>query len=172
MKTLIDDLRFAVRIQRKRLGFTAVAVITLALGIGANTAIFSIASAVILRPLPYPDADRLVLMLEENRGRWGPVSYPNYLDWRRENRVFDQVAAFRPADVVYSGFGPAERTPGRKVSANFFSTLGIRPTLGRDFLPDDDEPGAKHIAIVSYSFWQSRLMADHQAIGKPLVPNG
>ncbi len=172
MKSLIEDLKYALRMQRKRIGFTAVAVTTLALGIGANTAIFSIASAVLLQPLPYPDADRLVLMMEENRGKWGPVSYPNYVDWRRDSGAFEQMAAFRPTDLVYAGLGPAERTPGRKVSANFFATLGVRPALGRDFLPEDDKPGANRVAIVSHSFWQSRLNADPKAIGKAIRVNG
>ena len=172
MTTLIDDLAYALRMQQKRPGFTAVAVTTLALGVGANTAIFSIANAALLRPLPYPDADRLVLMLEENQGRRGPVAYPNYVDWRRASRVFEQIAAFRPTDLVYTGLGPAERTPGRKVSANFFATLGIRPALGRDFLPEDDQAGAERVAMVSHNFWQSHLSSDPQVTGKAIRLNG
>ncbi len=172
MTILFDDLKYALRMQRRRLGFTAVVVLTLALGIGANTAVFSVINTVLFRPLPYPDFDRLVLVMEENRGSWGPVAYPNYVDWRRGNNVFEEMAAFRPTDVIYSGVGPAERTPGRKVSANFFATLKTRPGLGRDFAPEDDQPGAARVAIVTHTFWESRLAADPQIVGKPIRING
>src|SRR6266498_2745093 len=129
-----QDLRFGARMLLKNPGVTAVAVITLALGIGANTAIFSVVNAVVLRPLPYPNADRLVALSENSLETADiPVAYPDYLDWRAQQSVFEEMAARLPAGGVITGDDP-ERVIGRQVTASFFSTLGVQPIMGRGFL--------------------------------------
>jgi putative ABC transport system permease protein len=173
MGTLWQDLRYGIRMLAKNPGFTAVAIITLALGIGANTAIFSVVNAVVLRPLPYADAGRLI-SLEENghHGHQLSISYPDLLDWQQQNQVFENIAGFQSASFNLAGEYQPERIPGRNVTHNFFATLGATPFLGRDFLPEDDHSGANPVVIVSHSFWERVLGADPNAIGKTLPLNG
>ena len=171
--TMLNDLRFAIRQLGKNPGFTAVAVLTLALGIGANTAIFSIVNAVLLRPFPYQAPERLVI-LEERISAGGSFSpsYPNFVDWRAQNMAFDSIAAVRGNESFnFTGAGEPERLQGRLVSAEFFSTLGIQPLLGRDFLPEEDRPGTTPAVILSYGFWQRRFGADPDVLGKQLTLN-
>jgi len=173
MLRLVQDLRYAFRNLLKRPGFTFVAVITLALGIGANTAIFSVVNSVLLRPLPYAQPDRLVVINETSAGRLIGSSYANFLDWRSQSTVFENVAALRPRESFnLTGVGESERLQGRLVTANFLSTLGIKPIRGRDFLAEDDQPGATPAVIISESLWQRRLSADENIIGKQLTLNG
>jgi putative ABC transport system permease protein len=170
---LWQDLRYGARMLLKAPGFTLIAVTTLALGIGANTAIFSIVNAVLLRPFPYQEPERLVILQESlSGGAGGTVSYPNFADWRTQNTLCDAIVAVRANESFnFTGAGEPERLQGRLVSAEFFSTLGIKPLLGRGFLAEDDRPGASPAAILSYGFWQRRFGEDPSVIGKQLTLN-
>ncbi|MGH9396829.1 MAG: ADOP family duplicated permease, partial [Terriglobia bacterium] len=177
LETLLQDLRYGMRQLRKSPGFTAVAVVTLALGIGANTAIFSVVNAVLLRPLPYPQPERLVgvisMQLPYKRG--GQASYPDFLDWRARNHVFDQMAVFRTENFTLVGRGEPEHLPGAVVSADLFSLLGVTPDLGRSFLPGDDKPGAVNGAnavILSYGFWHQQFGSDPRVVGRGINLDG
>jgi len=170
---MLNDLRFAVRQLSKNPGFTTVAVLTLALGIGANTAIFSIVNTVLLRPFPYLAPERLVIIEERVAGgnSFSP-SYPNFVDWRVQNTAFDSIAAVRGNESFnFTGAGEAERLQGRLVSAEFFYTLGVEPLFGRAFLPEEDRPGATPAVILSYGFWQRRFGTDPDVLGKQLTLN-
>src|SRR5215813_9139040 len=170
---LWQDLRYGARMLTKQPGFTLIAVLTLSLGIGANTAIFSIVNAVLLRPFPYKEPERLVILRERVSvgGGFSP-SYPNFVDWRVQNTVFDAISAVRQNESFnLTGAGEPERVPGRLVSAEFFSTLGIEPLLGRDFLAEEDSPGATPAAILSYGFWRRRFGNNPGIIGKQLTLN-
>src|ERR1044071_3614001 len=170
---LWQDLRYALRGLRKQRAFTAVAVITLALGIGANTAIFTVINTVLLKPLPYDNPDQLVMLTETVADRPAGVSYQNFVDWRNQNTVFDNVAALRPRESFnLTGTGESERLQGRLVSANFLSTLGVKPIRGRDFSAEEDQPGANPVAIISHALWQRRFGADESILGKQLTLNG
>jgi len=172
METLLTDIRYGIRNLLKRPGFTLIAVVTLALGIGANTAIFSVVNTVLLRPLPYENPDRLVVLLETVSGRAIPTSYLNFVDWRNQSTAFDNVAALRPRESFnLTGAGESERLQGRLVSANFLTTLGIKPIRGRDFMAEEDRPGATPVVILSHSLWQRRFGADENIIGKQLTLN-
>jgi len=148
-------------------------VLTLALGIGANTAIFSVVNAVLLRPFPYENPERLVILREKNsKGGLSDVSYLNFTDWRSQSMSFESMAVQRGQESFnFTGSGEPERLQGQIVSADFLSTLGIRPFRGRDFLPGEDRPGAVPVAIVSYGFWQRRFGADESILGKPFTLN-
>ena len=172
IETLIGDLRYGARMLLKQPGFTLIAVLTLSLGIGANTAIFSIVNAVLLRPFPYQAPERLVILQEHySAGGFSP-SYPNFVDWREQNTVFDSIVAVRTNESFnFTGSGEPERMQGRLVSAEFLSTLGVKPLAGRDFLAEEDRPGAAPAAIISYGFWQRRFGKDPSIIGKQLTLN-
>jgi predicted permease len=177
MDTLWQDLRFGVRMLVKNPGFTAVAVLTLALGIGANATIFSIVNAVLLQPLPYRDADRLVMVWEtstQSPDDIGIVSAPNYLDWQRQNDVFESMAFFDSAGRGYnlSGGPEPEQVSGVRVSASFFSVFGVTPALGRIFLPDEETPGKDHVVVLSDSLWRRRYGADPNLIDKTIRVDG
>jgi putative ABC transport system permease protein len=172
----MNDLRFALRQLRKSPGFAAIAIITLALGIGANSAIFSVINAVLLRPLPYPQSDRLVLIRERtNIFDSGSVSLPNYLDWRASQRCFTDLALFRRDDANLSGATndvEAERVGSARVTYNFLSVLGVRPELGRDFHESDDVPHCKKVALISDGLWRRRFGSSHGVIGQPIILDG
>ena len=173
MGTLLQDLKYGLRMLAKNPGFTVVAVITLALGIGANTVIFSIANAILLRPLPYEDPDRLVYISEDSTRRPRmSVAYPNFLDWREQNTVFENMAAIQPASFNLGGVEEPERISGRNVSASFFSTLGVRPVLGRDFLAEDDKPGANPVVIMTHGLWEREFGANPAIPGKTITLSG
>ncbi len=175
MGTLFQDLRYGLRMLGKNPGFTAVAVLTLALGIGANTAIFSVVNAVLLRPLPFPDADRLVSIRLEHPQRNlhnAYVSYPEVVDWREQSRSFESIAAYAPASVNLSTREEAESASLWKVNANLFPMLGVKMWLGRGFLPEEDRPGGGRVAILSYNLWQRRFGSDASLIGKEVVLDG
>jgi predicted permease len=173
LDTVIQDLRYGARMLRKNPGFTAIAVLTLALGIGANTAIFSVVSAVILRPLPYANPQQLIVLRETTQsvGPHSP-SYPDFLDWRKQSRSFSQMAAINNREFNLSGVAQPENISGYVVSANCLSMLGVRPFLGRDFLPSEDAPGTAPIVLLSYALWQSHLGADPSAVGKSITLDG
>ncbi len=170
LEDLAHDLRYAFRGLRKNRGFTAVAVLTLALGIGANTAIFTVINTVLLRPLPYEQPDRLVVLMETVSERPVGVSYPNFVDWRNQTTALENVAAVRTRESFnLTGAGESERLAGRLVSANFLTTLGVKPIRGRDFLAEEDQPGAKPVVIISHALWQRRFGGDESIIGKQLT---
>jgi putative ABC transport system permease protein len=173
MDTLLQDIRYGVRVLFKSRSLSVVAVIALTLGIGANTAIFSVVNAVLLKPLPYPEPERLVRIYEKSpQFDTMSISYPNFLDWQERNQSFEQMAAFRYDGFNLTGGDTPERIQGRLVSASFFSTLGISPTIGRAFLPEEDKPGGNPAVILGHRLWQSRYGADPQLLGKPLTING
>jgi putative ABC transport system permease protein len=174
VETCWQDLRFAARMLRKNPGFTAVAVLTLALGIGANTAIFSVVNAVLLRPLPYKDSDQLVQLIEHDQKRgvdfdW--VSFPNFHDWAEQGKAFQYMAAYKFHAFKLTNVSQAQMLFGVKVSANLLPTLGAEPILGRNFRPDEDQPGRDHEIILSYETWRQSFGADPQLIGKTLTLN-
>src|SRR5215468_11202559 len=141
-ENFVQDARYAVRALRKHWAFTLAALLTLALGIGANTAMFSVVYAVLIEPLPYPHADRLMFLAAKSpAGAAISFSYPEVLDWQAQTRAFDTIAAYQSFGFTVTGSSETQRFPGRTVSASFFSTLGITPGLGRDFIPQDDRPG-------------------------------
>src|SRR5919197_1154601 len=172
----MNDLRFALRQLRKSPGFTAIAIITLALGVGANTAIFSVINAMLLRPLPYPQPDRLVLIRERtNIFDSGSVCLPNYLDWRASQRGFTDLALFRREDANLSGATSdveAERVGSARVTYNFLSVLGVAPELGRDFLESDDVPHCKKVALISDGLWKRRFGGSRGVLGQSIMLDG
>lgn len=173
MADLLRDLRSSVRTLIKTPGFTAIAVITLAVGIGANTAVFSLVHGVLLNPLPYPHSEHLVAVYGRAAGyEKSPISYLNFLDWQRDSRSFSSMAIYRSQDYNLIGSEQGERLSGYMVSANFFSTLGINPTAGRFFNAADDHIGAAPVAIVSGSLWQRKFASSRSAIGRTLTLNG
>jgi putative ABC transport system permease protein len=172
MDTLIHDLRYGIRMLVKSPGFTIIAVLALALGIGACTAIFSVVYAVLIRPLPYQDPDRLVILYETTPQMDTSVAYPNFVDWRDNNNVFDQIAAFRRDSFNLTGAGEAERLQGRMVSASFFPALKVKPFLGRDIAEEEDRPGGMPVVILTHGFWQRRFGGDTSIIDHPLTLNG
>jgi len=170
-----QDLRSGLRLLRKNPGFAAVAVLSLALGIGANTAIFSMVNAVLLRPLPYPDSDRLAIVWQKYTKRgWGlvPMSYPNFAALREQSQVFESVGAASYGVFNLTANGGPERLLGMRVSANLFTVLGVSPAVGRAILPEEDKPGAQRVAILSHELWQRRFGSDAGIAGKSLTLNG
>ena len=167
MGSLIHDLRVSLRSLRKRPGFTVVVVLTLALGIGAPTAIFSLVSGVLLRPLPYQDPGRVV-MVWQRAPVWGRVgvSPANFLDWRQQNEAFEDMAAIAGATVNLTGTDEPERLRGRRVSASFFPILGVPPALGRTFLPEEDQPDGERVVVLSHGLWQRRFGSDPSVVGR------
>ena len=179
MRTLWQDLRYGLRMLVKSPGFTVVAILALAIGIGANSAIFSVVNAVLLRPLPYGDPDRLVVVWETNPKLSTPslrvrneASPANYFDWREQNRVFEQLAAFRWETVNLTGKDMPEQLVGNRVSGNMFTTLQVKPMLGRVILPEDDKPDGERVVVLSHGLWQRRFGNDPQVIGQSLILNG
>src|SRR5271165_3145180 len=150
MRTVCNDLRYAVRQLAKSPGFAVIAILTLALGIGANTAIFSVVNAVLLNPLPYPQPDRIVALFHDKPNfRTGSISYPNFEDWQRENQSFSSMAAYREmGGVTLSGGGEPEVVIGQMVSASFFEILGVKPVLGRTFSTEEDRLGANPTVMI------------------------
>src|SRR5262245_4017396 len=174
MDMLVRDLRHGLRSLARTPGVTAVLLLTLALGVGANTAIFSVVNAVLLRSLPYPDADRLVMV-------WGrteaapqlAASWPEFADWREQNRSFSDMAVWRGQSVNLTGAGDPERIVGAFVSASFFAVVGAKPILGRTFAPEETEPGTvRPVAVISHGLWQRRFGGASGILGRSLVLNG
>ena len=174
METLIKDIRYGVRGLLKRPGFTVIALITLALGIGANTAIFSVVNAVLLRPLQFRDPEQLVVVWEEASFAGFPTNTPapaNYVDWKNQNQSFADMAAAASNSFNLTGDGEPERIQANSVNANFFSLFGVQPLLGRGFLPEEDRPGGNKVAVLSYSLWQSRYGGDRGIINREILLN-
>src|SRR5215208_2969006 len=173
MRTLWQDVRYGARAMRANPGFTAVAVVALALGVGANTAIFSVVNAVLLRPLRYPNAERAVVIQELNQeGRRVQVTPANFLDWREQSTVFEHMAAVltRPANLAVGD--EAERVNFARTSASFFDVFGVRPRAGRFFLAEEEQAGHAPVVVLSHSLWQRRFGADASVVGKSVTLDG
>ena len=169
MYALWQDLRYGARMLFKQPGFTLIAVITMALGIGANTAIFSIIHSVLLKPLPYAQAERLVAVgaaSKANPAELDTISYPDYLDFRAQSQAFERLAVYSTRGFTLTASGGAVRLRGAMISADLFPALGISPLLGRTFLPAEDNAAGGRVAVLSYSLWQSRFNHDANVIGQ------
>ncbi len=173
MDTLLQDIRSGIRMAGKSPGFAAIAILTLALGIGANSALFSVVNAVLLNPLPYQQPDGLVAIYAKSKqfSRYS-ISYPNFLDWVRNQRSFSTIAAFREENYNLTGMGEPERVKAEMVSAEFFPVLGVNPIAGRQFRREEDEVGAQPVALISGGFWQRKFGAAPDTIGKTLLLDG
>jgi putative ABC transport system permease protein len=174
MGDLIQDLRYGLRMLARSPGFTATAALTLALGIGANTAIFSVVNAVLLRPLPFPQSERIMRVVSvrtRDIAADDNVSYPDFLDWRAQNHVFEEMAVFRTDSTTLTGQGEPANLTDAVVSADLFSLLGVKPELGRAFLPEDDKPGAAlggDAVILGHRLWERRFGADRDIVGRTI----
>jgi predicted permease len=173
LATLSRDVHFGARLLWKNPGFTVVAVLTLALGIGGNTAIFSIVNGVLLNPLPFPHPDRLVA-LHESKSNFenGSISYPNFLDWRKDNRTFSSMALGRRWSFSLTGRGDAEQVKANFVSSGYFALLGVDPLLGREFTDAEDQPGATPVALISEGLWRRKFSAAPDILGQTVALDG
>jgi len=173
MQALWQDLRYSLRSLSKNPGFTTVALLTLALGIGANVAMFSVVDAVLLRPLPFQHPERIVNVLQKQEdGNPNLFSVPDYQSWKEQNTPFEELAARQVASFSLSGRGQPERLVGARVSKEFFAVVGVRPILGRTFLPDEDRPGGKSVVILGYGLWQRLFGGGDQVLGKEIRLSG
>src|SRR6202041_2939900 len=173
MTTLSQDLRYAIRLFLKSPSFAGIAVLTLALGIGANTTLFSVVNGVLLNPLPYPHSGQLVAVYAKTPGvDQGPIVYLNFLDWQRDTQAFSSLAAYRNQDYNVTGTAEAERLSGYMISDGFFSTLGVQPVLGRTFRSDDDRVGAAPVVVLGGGLWKRKFGSSPDVIGKALTLNG
>ncbi|MGH9840034.1 MAG: ABC transporter permease [Blastocatellia bacterium] len=172
---MFQDLRYGLRMLLKHKGFTLIAVFTLVLGIGANTAIFSVVNAVLLRPLPFPEPERIVRLWESHPPTNLPqfsVAFPNFLDWRSQNQVFAQMAAYREDGFNLQAGAEPRRVNGARVTVDFFAVLGVLPAAGRAFLPQEDAPGGERVVILSHALWQQSFGGDPQLVGRQLKVDG
>ena len=173
MRTLWQDLHYALRMLAKSPGFAAIAVLTLAVGIGANTALFSVVNGVLLNPLEYPEANQLVTVYARTSGvDKGPLTYLNFLDWQHDSHTLSSMALYRNEDLNFAGTIQSERLSGYMISASFFSTLGVNPVLGRMFRPEEDQLGAAPVAILGGAFWKREFGASPDVLGKAIILNG
>jgi putative ABC transport system permease protein len=174
MKSILKDIRYGIRSLLKQPSFTVVAVITLALGIGATTAIFSVMNALILRPPQIKEADRVVAIWKTPLGNHveGFLSYLELQDWRSRTQSFEDIAGYKPIGFIVSDLGEAERIEGMEVTSNFFPLLKVNPIRGRNFQVDEERRGAPLVAIVSYDFWQSRFGGNEAVLDQKLTVNG
>ncbi len=176
METMLQDLKYGFRMLLKAPSVSIVATIALALGIGANTAIFSVVNAVLLRPLPFPNADQLMMVFETDSARGqmrGAASYPNFVDWREQNHSFERLATFRTSDFIMTGRGESERLQGAVVNADLLPMLGVAPVIGRGFLPAEDDPGeGGRVVILSQALFQKRFGSDPNVVGQGMVLDG
>ena len=178
MLTFLQDFRYAVRQYRKSLGFTAVAVVTLALGIGANTAIFSVVNGVLLRPLAFKDPDRLVRVWHVPPPKSFPgmttfsVSAANYLDWERQNHVFERMAIYTYHGFTLTGGDKPEQVDACAATSGFFATLGMQPVLGRVFTPEEDQPGRSNVVVLSHRLWQEHFGSNPAIVGQNIKMDG
>ena len=170
MSTLLQDIRYGLRMLLKHKGFTAVAVIALGLGVGANTAIFSLVNGVLLRPMPFPNAERIVYIEGKNPAAGitdSNISYLDFTDWSKQTDLFASTAAYWTASANLGADGAEpDRVPRAGVTTGFFSVLGVQPFLGRAFVPEDDKPGTITSAIISHGLWKRRFGSDPAIVGK------
>jgi len=170
----MHDLKFALRQLLKNPGFTAVAVLTLALGIGANTAIFSFVNTILLRPLPFMEPERLVMVYtsyQANDSHKNWVAAPTFNEWRKQSTVFEGLAARSFDGFVLTGKDQPENIPGSRLSANIFRLLGVQPMIGRDFLPEEETYGKDHVVLISHELWRRRFGGDTGIIGQSITLN-
>jgi predicted permease len=173
MRTFLQDVRYGLRMLVKHPGFAAVAVLTLALGIGANTALFSVVNGVLLNPLPFPEPDQLYAVYYTTPNfEHSSVSYPNFLDWQKQNHSLSALGAFRAEDLNLTGAGEPERLHGHMISSELFPALGIPPLLGRNFRPEEDQVGAGPVALISDGLWKRRFGQSPEVLGKNISLNG
>jgi len=173
VETFWRDVQYGIRTLAKSPGFTAIAVLTLALGIGANTAIFSVVNSVLLAPLPYRQPDRLVVVWEKNPlGRYISPSYPDVQDWQRSTHSFQSIGALTPRSFDLTGPGSPAHLDGWEISAGFLGTMGMSPVLGRDFSPEEDQPGGAPVAMISERLWKERFSGSAAALGKTITLDG
>ncbi|MCI0486444.1 MAG: ABC transporter permease [Blastocatellia bacterium] len=172
MNNLLQDLRYGARMLLKKPGFSLVAIITLALGIGANTAIFTVVNAVLLQPLPFPESDRLVLLNESGTQMQMSVAWPNYLDWREQNRVFEHIGVFNRGSYNLTGSGEPERILAARMSADLFAALKADASIGRVYTDDEDKPGANAVVVLSHGLWQRRFGGEPQILNQTISLNG
>jgi putative ABC transport system permease protein len=177
VESLAQDLRFGLRMLRKNPGFTAVAVLTLALGIGANTAIFSVVSKVLIDPMPYPEANRIVMLrrtFPQGGNFYGTTSIPKYMVWRQQTQVFESTTLFDsgPSGVNITGGSHPEQVPGIRASAGYFQVFRVPMALGRAYTAEEDKPGGPHVAVISYGLWRGRFGGDPHIIGRTIEIGG
>src|ERR1700752_123050 len=174
MNTLLADIRFGLRMLLKSPTVTVVALVALTLGIGANTAIFSVVNAVLLRTFPYTDAERLVLVWEKRQGGTtdqNVINLGNFTDWKEQNQAFSDMAAFFDRSLNLTSDGEPEEVPGEYATTNLFSVLGSSPVLGRTFTDEDGREGQPRVAVISYGLWQRRFGGDPQGVGRQMIFN-
>ncbi len=173
MNELRQDLRYGLRTLLQSPGFTIVALLTLAIGIGANTAIFSFVDAVLLKPLPYAEPDRIMRVLEKPPGGGvNGISTLNYLDWQKDNRVFEYMAAQTGGSVTLTGGNEPVQLRGSRVSPHYFDIFVVQAALGRTFAADEDQPGKDHVAVLTHNLWESKFGADPEVIGRSIILDG
>jgi predicted permease len=173
MTNFLQDVRYGLRLLLKNPGFTAIAVLTLALGIGANTALFSVVNGVLLNPLPYPEPDRLVAVYEKTADfEQSSITYPNFLDWQKETHSFSALGAVRSEEYNMTGVGEPERLHGHMISADFFTALGVQLPLGRNFRTEEDQSGGTPVAIISDGLWKRKFGLSADVVGKSITLNG
>ncbi len=166
-------MRYGARTLRKSPGFAAVAILTLALGIGVNTALFSVVNGVLLNPLPYPQANQLVaLWWDRTPGQHSSIPYLNFLDWQKQSTAFSAVGAYLQDNMIVTGAGEPERVDGVKISANFFDLLGVKPLLGRSFRPEEDQVGAGPVAMIGDGLWHRKFASSPDVLGKSITVDG
>src|SRR5215470_8251672 len=172
LENVWQDIRFGARMLLNKPGFTLIAVITLALGVGANSVIFSFFNGILLRPLPFQQPEQLVL-LDEIASKRGAaslgVSFPNYLDWRAQNQVFSDLGGYQEITFTLTGVGDAEALPGAMASDRLFELLGVAPQLGRTFTPEENLPANHHVVILSHGLWQRRFGGDPKILGRTIT---
>lgn len=173
MNTLLQDIRYGIRNLLKTPGFTAVAILTLALGIGANSALFSVVNGVLLNPLPYPEPDKLISVYAKTSSFGNSsITYLNFLDWRKNNHSFSSISARRNDDLFLTGVGEGERLRGVMISADFFTVMGVNPIAGRTFRPEEDQVGAAPVALIGAGLWARKFGSDPNIVGKAITLNG
>ncbi len=173
MSNFFQDLRYAIRMLAKSPAFTAIAILTLAIGIGANTALFSVVNGVLLNPLPYPHPEQLITVHESKPNfRTGSISYPNFLDWQKDNQTLAAIAVHRQSSFSLTGLGEAEQVNAEFITPDFFSILSVNPVVGRNFAASDDKVGAAPVALISEGFWKRRFGFAPDTIGKNLTLDG
>ena len=173
MQKIWQDLRYGARMLLKNPGITFVVILALALGIGANTAIFSVVDAVLLRPLPYDQSDQLVFLNETAKSMDEiSISYPNFTDWRNQNKVFEKIGVYNRGSYNLTGVGEAERIVTAQMSADLFAALRANPALGRLYTNDEDKPESTPVVVLSYALWQRRFGGQAEILNQQLTLNG
>ena len=175
MDSILRDLKFSIRSLLQRPTLTIIAILTLAVGIGANTAIFSCINALLLKPLPFPDPERIVAVWEKLPSRGverNEVAVANYLDWRAQSKTFEHLGIYRWWSTNLTGVDVPERLQGFQVTPNFLDIVGVRPIMGRGFSPEEDQLGKEAVALLTYSLWQRRFGSDPNIVNKTIVTNG